>query len=79
MCFNKTEGKLFLWLKKYYQETTREAKFDWCKSPKTDYYLPFDFYIKELNCIIELDSRQHFKQVLNWSPHNKYKIAISGK
>ena len=36
-------------------------------------YLPFDFCIPELKIIIELDGRQHFIQVSNWSsPEETY-------
>jgi very-short-patch-repair endonuclease len=64
-CKNKTELKLFNWLKeKYYPLIIkRQTKFDWCKY-KT--YLPFDFYIEELNLLLELDGRQHFERVSNW-------------
>ena len=64
-CKNKTEGFLLSWLNKYF-DIVRQAKFDWCRSPITNHYFPFDFYIKELNCIIELDGRQHFEQVAQW-------------
>ena len=33
--------------------------------------LPFDFYIPDLDLIIELDGDQHFEQVSNWTPCNK--------
>lgn len=67
LCFHKTEGKLYLWLSKYFDDVVKQPAFKWCKSPITDRKYPFDFYIKELNCIIELDGCQHFKQVMNWS------------
>ena len=38
-------------------------KFNWCKNPETNKYLPFDFYIPDLNLIIEIDGDQHFEQV----------------
>ena len=47
---------------------------------KTNSHLPFDFCIKKLKLIIELDGDQHFRQVSNWrSPkvnqkRDKYKM-----
>jgi very-short-patch-repair endonuclease len=41
-----------------------QFKRDWCKNKQ---HLPFDFCIPEFNIIIELDGRQHFDQVSNWS------------
>jgi len=36
-------------------------------------HLPFDFCIQEHKIIIELDGRQHFKQVSNWcSPEEQF-------
>jgi very-short-patch-repair endonuclease len=66
LCINKTQTRLFEWLKKIFPNTKREALFEWSKSPLTNRYLRFDFYIEELNCIIELDGRQHFIQVMEW-------------
>ena len=64
-CYNKTEGKLLEYLKKYYPEVITQFKLDCCKNKK---HLPFDFYINILKIIIELDGGQHFKQVSNWNP-----------
>ena len=64
-CKNKTEKKLLMWLENKFPEMTiiHQAKFEWCKLKD---YLPFDFYIPELQLIICLDGDQHFKQVQNW-------------
>jgi very-short-patch-repair endonuclease len=70
ICKNKTEAKLLEWLKQNFKQFTivRQKKFEWCRNKQR---LPFDFYIKELNLIIELDGRQHFIQISNWdSPDN---------
>jgi hypothetical protein len=64
-CKNKTEQKLFEWLKTRYS-TKPQPRYEWCKNPETSRYLPFDFEI-ESNIIIELDGRQHFEQVAKWS------------
>jgi len=64
LCKNKTEGKLFTELQTLYPSLITQFKQDWCKRIT---YLPFDFCIPEYKIIIELDGRQHFKQVSNWS------------
>tara|TARA_B110001452_G_C15196413_1_gene415268 strand:- start:168 stop:779 length:612 start_codon:yes stop_codon:yes gene_type:complete len=37
-----------------------EWKVDWCKDKNR---LPFDFYIEEYQCVIEVDGKQHFQAV----------------
>jgi very-short-patch-repair endonuclease len=76
LCINKTQQKLLLWLKKYY-EVIPEFKQPWCMRESTGKELRFDFLIKELNIIIELDGGQHFKQVRNWlSPEQQIRIDV---
>jgi very-short-patch-repair endonuclease len=67
-CVNKTEEKLFNNLIKLYV-IKRQFKSVWCKNPKTNKYLPFDFILEDLNIIIEQDGPQHFKQIGNWQSH----------
>jgi very-short-patch-repair endonuclease len=68
-CINKSEGKLFYWLKKQtYLDVKPQVIFNWCKKQKK---LPFDFLLKDFNIIIELDGPQHFKQVSNWQSPEK--------
>jgi very-short-patch-repair endonuclease len=62
-CKNKTEKKMYELLKINYN-IERQFKEKWCKKKRS---LPFDFCIIEHNIIIELDGRQHFEQVSNWS------------
>ena len=62
-CKNKTETKLFDALKPLYPTLITQFKQEWCKNKSC---LPFDFCIPEHKIIIELDGRQHFKQVSNW-------------
>lgn len=61
---HKTELKLYKALVEHFSEddVIREFKQDWCKS-KNNRYLPFDFLIKSLNLIIELDGPQHFNDI----------------
>jgi very-short-patch-repair endonuclease/predicted SPOUT superfamily RNA methylase MTH1 len=73
-CKNKTQAKLFNWLKQYFPNhiIENEKKFKWTKTDKS--YLRYDFYIKKLNVLIELDGKQHFEQVSNWaSPEEQQK------
>jgi very-short-patch-repair endonuclease len=67
-CKKKTENKLHDFFTDYYKcmidnkkiLIIREKRFKWCKNILT---LPFDFYIKKLKLIIELDGRQHIDKV----------------
>jgi very-short-patch-repair endonuclease len=81
---NKTEDLLLNLLKeKFASDIEHQSRFDWCKNPSTHKYLPFDFLIKSLKLIIELDGAQHFKQISNWaSPEetrvrDKYKMRMA--
>lgn len=60
-CVNKTEGKLLLYLQKKYKVIV--GNFEWCRSPLTKRFLPFDFYLPELGILVELDGGQHFRDV----------------
>lgn len=66
LCLYKTQEKLYNFLLQEYKNIIREFKPKWSKSESTNRDLPFDFYIPELNCIIELDGIQHFEQVKIW-------------
>ena len=57
----KTEAKLYNLLITIYPTSIRQFTPEWVK-PKR-----FDFCIPEYKIIIELDGRQHFQQVSNWS------------
>ena len=77
-----TQKMLYNYLKSIYPNTLKEFKQKWCKNKK---YLPFDYFIPELNIIIELDGLQHFQQVMNWkSPEenqitDKYKMKCANE
>jgi len=74
LCQNKTEGKLYEKLQSLYPTIITQFKQEWCKKIT---YLPFDFCIPELKIIIELDGRQHFQQVRNWSsPEEQFENDI---
>jgi len=84
-CKNKTEDKLFNFLKKYYSDVVSQYKVQWCKNPKTERFLPFDFAILSKKVIIELDGEQHFSQIAKWKPphevqeRDKYKMNVALK
>jgi very-short-patch-repair endonuclease len=65
-CKHKTELKLYNWLNKSNYDVIREGTFDWGKNSKTNRFYKYDFVIKHMKIIIELDGEQHFKQVSNW-------------
>lgn len=66
ICLNKTESKLYEWLKTIYPNVVKEYKADWCINPLSGRCLRYDFMIPDIMTIIELDGMQHFKQVRNW-------------
>jgi len=73
-CVNKTEQKLYESLSSIYPMLETQYKVDWCKNIS---YLPFDFVLKLLKIIIELDGPQHFIQVSNWkSPEETQKVDL---
>lgn len=72
-CVNKTEEKLYNELTKHYI-VKRQFKPNWCKNPKTNRCLPYDFMIEDLNIIVEQDGPQHFKQIGNWKTPELTKI-----
>jgi very-short-patch-repair endonuclease len=72
-CVNKTEEILFNKLTKHYK-IQRQFKPNWCKNPKTNRYLPYDFILEDLNIIVEQDGPQHFKQIGNWQSPEVTKI-----
>jgi hypothetical protein len=63
-CFkcNKSlgENKISYFLKKYNIDYDSQKRFDKCKNKKT---LPFDFYIKDKNLLIEYDGQTHYMPV----------------
>lgn len=82
ICKNKTETKLFNFLKNIYDDLKRDFKVDWCKNINC---LPFDFVLFNKNIIIELDGPHHFEQVSNWVCFEKnqerdvYKMKCANK
>lgn len=74
-CKNKTELKLLNWLKEKQFKIKKQVIFEWAKNKR------YDFLLEDYKIIIELDGRQHFKQVSNWgSPeHNKKNDELKNK
>ena len=71
-CINKTEQKLYELLSQIYPLLEKQYKVEWCKNKL---YLPFDFVLKLLKIIIELDGSQHFIQVSNWEAPEETRIV----
>jgi very-short-patch-repair endonuclease len=63
-CKNKTEKRLFEYLKNLYPNVISEFNEKWLGNMR------FDFMIPELKLIIELDGEQHFEQIMNWANPN---------
>lgn len=73
-CINKTEKKLYEFIKKSYPLIISNQRFEWCKNTKS---LPFDILIEDCKLILELDGEQHFKQVAKWhSPEHTCKTDV---
>lgn len=68
---NKSETKLKDWFLTNNIDICSQIRFEFCKNPKTNRYLPFDFVLKSLKIIIELDGDHHFKQVASWASPEK--------
>lgn len=68
ICVWKTQKKLFEWLREQYPNytTVAEKTFNWCIWEPTGKKCRYDFYIPELDLLIELDGDQHFVEVSNW-------------
>ena len=73
-CVNKTEQKLYEEIVMFYPLITQQYKVEWCRNKN---YLPYDFALVTDRIIIELDGRQHFEQVSNWtSPEDTHENDI---
>lgn len=73
---NKTEAMVLEFLQATF-DVIYQARFDWCRSGKTNYHLPFDFCLPNKKIIIEVDGKQHIQQVRDWAaPEERQKIDI---
>ena len=64
---NKTEKKLHEWLLKHDFNVRREEKFATLLKNNSR----FDFYLEDLDLIIELDGKQHFEPIKKWKSDPK--------
>jgi very-short-patch-repair endonuclease len=76
-CHNKTEEKMRQILIKFFPSLECQKKFDWLRSEKGNNCF-FDFFIPELNLIIELDGDQHFVSIPYWysNPEDAHKRDV---
>ena len=66
-CKHKTEKKLFLWLRENISENVECQKiFEWGVNDETGKVFKYDFFIVDLDTIVEVDGGQHFRQISNW-------------
>lgn len=54
------ERKVIKYLRKHHVKFKREHYFPELTNDRTGYLLFFDFYVKDLNLVIEVDGKQHF-------------------
>jgi very-short-patch-repair endonuclease len=68
VCVNKSEKKLYNWLKLHYPKykIKTQKTFDWCRYSETNRYARYDFCISGIKILIELDGKQHFEHVPHW-------------
>lgn len=48
-------------IQKYTNNYIKQKRFNDCRNIETNYPMPFDFYLPELNLCIEVDGEQHYK------------------
>ena len=65
-CRYKTEFMVYKFLKDTFVNETIKKPFsqEWCKLQRC---LPYDICMMNKNIIIEVDGKQHFQQVINWT------------
>ena len=68
---SRGEDRISEILKKNNIQHEREKRFDGCKNQKK---LPFDFYLNNLNVLIEYDGVQHFKPSFNEKEFKNIKV-----
>lgn len=62
-------------LKEHNTNYTFQMKFDDCKNKEGNSVLPFDFYLHDLNTVIEYDGEHHFKPISYWGGEEKFKAT----
>ena len=66
---SKGEEKIRLYLEKYKINYIEQYRFNNCKNINP---LPFDFYLPELNILIEFDGKQHFKPIFHFGGKKEF-------
>ena len=72
---SKWEDFIDSYLKSLHIEFEREKRFVDCKNAQDSDMLPFDFYIKSHNVIIEYDGMHHFEPIPYWGGDEKFQIT----
>jgi hypothetical protein len=52
-----------------------DCGFDWCLKPTTKNKLRFDFFIKDLNLLVELDGEQHFEDIKHFKTTREEEVS----
>ncbi len=73
---SKGEKNIRLFLENNNLNFECQKKFDSCFNPKTNYKLPFDFYLPDLNLLVEYDGPQHFHSISFFGGEEKLKSRI---
>jgi len=82
---SKGELEIEKWLNKNDIKHESQKRFVDCRNPKTNYTLPFDFFIPIKNVIVEYDGEQHFNNKCKclWKEHDlkelQYRDGIKTK
>lgn len=72
---SKWEDFIDSYLKSLHIEFEREKRFLDCKNIQNSDMLPFDFYIKSKNIVIEYDGMHHFESIPYWGGDEKFQIT----
>ena len=70
-CVNKTEKIIFDFLQEKNVKFHYQYSAEWTKNPETNQYFKIDYFLPDHNLALELDGRQHFRQVSNWTSNEK--------
>jgi very-short-patch-repair endonuclease len=67
VCINKTQTKVFEYLKTLFSDARNEVGFWWCRNPKTGSSYRYDIVCESSKLIFEIDGPQHFEYVKHFN------------
>lgn len=76
-CRHKSKWEMFIsnYLDNLHIKYIEQKRFPDCRNLKGSDMLPFDFYLYEINKIIEYDGLHHFEPINGWGGVEKYNIT----